>query len=1809
MLRDSGMEESRHPKIAELRKFMLNRPSKAVLAPVAEGFGALAAALSKPFVPREVGYVQVDSGQKSRKVRNHMLRSPFKSVIARTAILALVLSIGIAFVSAGMDPSASAQQTTTDPCTSDTTTTPVSVTCNYDENGTDSVASFSGMDPEGDSIAWSLSSVDADDFSITGGVLSFKKSPNYESPTDRLRETPAEAENNNIYLVTVTATEVPAPGTLGRAQSTDINVTVTVKNVDEPGVLELQRLQVRAAGTATGGGEIPGSAMPATLNDPDGAADATPPVTATLITTNVTWKWYVPKVSRPILDNDAHWVEGIGAGQNSANYTPAASDAGKYLRLVATYSDGFGGGSKKAYAKSAYPVGSARTVAANNAPTYPFGTPGIAPNGFSTPENIAVGTTIGTVAGGDTDTDILSYDLTGNNDDDLFDIDIATGRISVAKPLDFETATDRNTAENATGKQYRVTVTVYDSLAESPPTRDVDITVTDINEAPKAPVVSTDGVTGVTVAGNTYKVDENRDIDDTSSTGTVEGLIATFTPVDGGATTRTDPDATDTASTLKLSLGGPDSGDFKLSKATDSEARRLTFAAKPNYESPADADMNNKYQVSIITTDDEGLSHNLALVIEVENIDEKGSVSLSTEQPAIGQPITATLSDPDMGENSVVWKWERRSGTTGTFALIHGATSATYTPVKSVKDDKTTTADETVNGDEGQFLRVSVTYRDAQSAKDKEGTTWEEGRRGDLILDSTGGDASTDTTSDDYRVGELPVRFTSVNAVREAPEVNQAPTFGSGITLTVPENTGAGGAVGAVSAADPDGDALTYTLSGGADMGSFEITDANRSKGQITVKKGTDLNYEGSQTAYTVVVTATDPFGLSASATVTITVTDKNEKPEVTAPGAPCKQDTSTDPVTVTCDYDENGTAAVGSFSATDPEGDSVAWSLSGADAPDFNITGGALTFKSSPNYEVPKGSGNPADNTYEVTVTATEVPAPGTLGRAQSTDITVTVTVKNVDEPAVLELQRLQVRAVGTATGGGEIAGSAMPATLNDPDGPAGANLPLTSTAITTGVSWQWYVPKVSRPILDNDDHWVLGIGGGQNSANYTPAASDAGKYLRLVATYSDGFGGGSKKAYAKSAYPVGSARTVAANNAPTYPAGTPGVFPAGFTTPENIAVGTTIGTVAGGDTDTDILSYDLTGTGQDDDLFDIDIATGRISVAKPLDFETATDRNTAENATGKQYRVTVTVYDSLAESPPTRDVDITVTDVNEAPNGPVVSTDGVTGVTVAGNTYKVDENRDIDDTSSTGTVEGLIATFTLIDAATNDDPRSDPDATDTASTLKVTLGGPDSGDFKLSKATDSEARRLTFAAKPNYESPADADMNNKYQVSIITTDDEGLSHELALVIEVENIDEPGKVSLSTEQPAIGQPITATLSDPDMGENSVVWKWERRSGTTGTFALIHGATSATYTPVKSVKDDKTTTADETVVGDEGQFLRVSATYRDAQSAKDKEGTTWEEGRRGDLILDSTGGDASTDTTSDDYRVGELPVRFTSVNAVREAPEVNQAPTFGSGITLTVPENTGTGGAVGAPVTANDPDGDALTYTISGGADMGAFEITTANRSKGQITVKKGTELNYEGSQTTYTVEVTASDPFGLSASTTVTITVTDVNEPPTLVLQPGGTTPPSDDTVGGRATVNVVEGTTAIGTYTTQIASPTWSLSGADAGDFSISSGGVLSFRTAPDYESPADANRDNSYTVTVVASNGGGTSATLVVTVTVTNDPSDDGSTFDPLTYDTDNSGSIERSEVIQAIRDYFADTISQADVRAVIRSYFSS
>ena len=151
---------------------------------------------------------------------------------------------------------------------------------------------------------------------------------------------------------------------------------------------------------------------------------------------------------------------------------------------------------------------------------------------------------------------------------------------------------------------------------------------------------------------------------------------------------------------------------------------------------------------------------------------------------------------------------------------------------------------------------------------------------------------------------------------------------------------------------------------------------------------------------------------------------------------------------------------------------------------------------------------------------------------------------------------------------------------------------------------------------------------------------------------------------------------------------------------------------------------------------------------------------------------------------------------------------------------------------------------------------------------------------------------------------------------------------------------------------------------------------------------------------------------------------------------------------------------------------------------------------------------------VGLPVQAMEADeGQILTYSLSG-TDAGPFSITqdapatTGTDEGGQIMVRAGTKLDRE-TKSTYMVTVTATDPGGLSASIDVTITVTDEDEAPEILV--GGLS------ISGSAPAPYAEnGTGPVATYRavgSNAASATWSLSGADAGDFRISSSGVLSF------------------------------------------------------------------------------------------------
>src|SRR5688500_951133 len=103
-----------------------------------------------------------------------------------------------------------------------------------------------------------------------------------------------------------------------------------------------------------------------------------------------------------------------------------------------------------------------------------------------------------------------------------------------------------------------------------------------------------------------------------------------------------------------------------------------------------------------------------------------------------------------------------------------------------------------------------------------------------------------------------------------------------------------------------------------------------------------------------------------------------------------------------------------------------------------------------------------------------------------------------------------------------------------------------------------------------------------------------------------------------------------------------------------------------------------------------------------------------------------------------------------------------------------------------------------------------------------------------------------------------------------------------------------------------------------------------------------------------------------------------------------------------------------------------------------------------------------------------------------------------------------------------------------------------------------GGGAGNSAPTFTSAAAGNIAEnagGTIYTATATDANGDPvTFSISGGvDAAQFQITGGGALSFRTPPDFEVPADANRDNAYDVTLAAGDGSA-SSTLALRITVT-------------------------------------------------------
>ena len=323
---------------------------------------------------------------------------------------------------------------------------------------------------------------------------------------------------------------------------------------------------------------------------------------------------------------------------------------------------------------------------------------------------------------------------------------------------------------------------------------------------------------------------------------------------------------------------------------------------------------------------------------------------------------------------------------------------------------------------------------------------------------------------------------------------------------------------------------------------------------------------------------------------------------------------------------------------------------------------------------------------------------------------------------------------------------------------------------------------------------------------------------------------------------------------------------------------------------------------------------------------------------------------------------------------------------------------------------VDENTAASTVVGPVTATDPDND--------SLTYSVSGTDAAEFNQVFVINNGSGEITVksGASPNYES------KRSYSITVNVTDGKDASGNMedpavtddsvTVTVRVNNIDEPGTVTLSQATPGVGSALRPTLDDPDGWVVLFKVQWSRADTADGAFTVLNfryisSLRKASYTPGTA---------------DEGKFLKVTLFYIDRQCR----------------VVNSYNNQCRRMAAK------------TADNAVATAG-TNNAPVFSSSnVSRSIAENTAAGQNVGAVVTATDADaGDTLGYTL-GGTDAASFDFV---ESSGQIRTKSGVTYDFEA-KSSYTVTVTASDGTA-TAVATVTIGVTDVDEPPSAPATP----------------------------------------------------------------------------------------------------------------------------------------------------------
>ena len=1194
--------------------------------------------------------------------------------------------------------------------------------------------------------------------------------------------------------------------------------------------------------------------------------------------------------------------------------------------------------------------------------------------------------------------------------------------------------------------------------------------------------------------------------------------------------TATDPDA---GTTLTYSIsGGADAALFSINSSTGA----LTFLAAPNFEAPADAGANNVYEVQVSVSDG-SIAVTQDIAVTVTNVNETPAITsgaafnVAENTTAVA---TVTATDPD-------------AGATLTYAISGGADAALFS----------------INATTGALTILAAPDFEAPA---------DAGTNNVYDVQVSVSDGVNAAVTQDIAV--------TVTNVNEVP-ANTAPVFISGTAFNVSENTTA---VTTVTANDADLDTLTYAISGGADAALFSI---NASTGALTLLAAPNFEAPGDAGAnnvYDVQVSVSDGVNPAVTQDIAVTVTNVNETPTITSGAA--------------FNVAEN-TTAVATVTATDPDaGATLTYSISGgADAALFSINAstGALTFPAAPNFEALADAG--ANNVYDVQVSVSD----GSIAVTQ--DIAVTVT--NVNEaPVITSGNAFTVNEANTNGVTGSQSSASPYLTSTNP------NVKFTSI-LTVGDAVGGYrmvgIPDGMGAYDNGDGTFTLLMN--HEIVNTLGVARAHGQPGAFV----------SRWVINKSTLQVVSIQDFLPNNTSVYLSNnnqTTGTVHTGY-----LAAATTV--------ISRLCSADLAAPGA---YQWTDTATGTVygtsarifqsgeesggSVASPIGpeasilfgrqfaFVATDDPNTALNEAGTAWELPhaglfswennlanplsqrKTIVMGMDDGSPTGQIYMWVGD--KQTTGNVVERAGLTKQGANDNMFVLK-------------VTGLTADGT---GATNE-----------------TLGSPVTGTFTMENEGDVSG--LTLAGletlsdskgATQFLRPEDGqwDPNNPSDFYFVTTSQydqtkdgvgstTGRSRLYKLhFTDISNPEAGGTITClldGTEGGNMFDNMTVSngkiIIQEDVGNQQhlgKVWSYDIATDTLTQIAqhdrARFGDVGVTATAPFNQDEESSGVVDVSDILGAGYYLAVVQAHY-AIAGELVEGgqllmmqTNVTSGSQfvttvtasdvdfspltysisggadmGDFAIDSTTGELSfvvapnfeapADADASNVYAVEVSVsdgtNTTTQTIMVTVSDVNESPTNTTVETVSVAENT----TAVTTATGTDPEGVALAFAISGGADGAKFTINSVTGALSFIAAPNFEAPTDNGANNSYFVTVTISDGVNAPVNKTVVVTVTNANEAPTIT---------------SGAAFNVAENTTAVTTVTatdpdagTTLA---YSISGgADAALFSINaSTGALTFLAAPNFEAPADAGGNNVYDVQVSVSDGS-IAVTQDIAVTVTN------------------------------------------------------